>query len=310
MRRYADLLEALNAGYDQGDRWSFNPGRDGLTVVANGETDCSASCAAILRAGGYNIDTRDPIYTGNFKQKAVDAGLEAIFVRSMTSGTAIATTQPGDMLLGPGHVVFVYDRNKWWSAENDEYGRKTGGKTGDQTGMEARFRLPYKRSRGWEWILRPNLQANNAVESPNQGGEATTPTAPPEGREPRRISPLNTDPAYVRIVQEIVRVAQDGERGPKTVRGISNLQKSLGVAVDGEFGAQTAEAYLLSCPNLYKGRGGMPTGAVRLVQWIVSSRVDGSFGDLTEADVKGCQIWAQLEPDGNVGDETKRRMTV
>ena len=53
----------------------------------------------------------------------------------------------------------------------------------------------------------------------------------------------------------------------------------------------------------------MPSGAVKLLQWIVRSRVDGQFGGLTIADLKSAQVWAGLEPDGNAGDETKRRIT-
>ena len=39
------------------------------------------------------------------------------------------------------------------------------------------------------------------------------------------------------------------------------------------------------------------------------SRVDGSFGPLTETDVKSAQAWAGLTPDGNAGDTTKKKIT-
>ena len=37
---------------------------------------------------------------------------------------------------------------------------------------------------------------------------------------------------------------------------------------------------------------------------------DGQFGGLTTSDLKSAQVWAGLEPDGNAGPETKRRITI
>ena len=302
MQKYAEDLDKSGVGYDQGDRWSFNPARDGKSIIPYKDCDCSSSTAAIIRAGGYDLDTRDPIYTGNFYEKAKAAGFEAINVKGKTLSEIVGRLRQGDCLLGPGHIIFAATPNKWWSAENDEYRRSAGGNAGDQTGLEARFRSPYSRSRGWEWILRP----------PN----TVVPDVPPlvavpkiEGVKPRTI-PVNVpNTTFVRIIQEITGAAVDGQRGKKTIEAVKRLQKRLGVQATGNFGPVTAEKYLLSVPNLYAGRGGMPSGAVKLLQWIVRSRVDGQFGGLTTADLKSAQIWAGLEPDGNAGDETKRRIT-
>ena len=302
MQKYAEDLEKSGVGYDQGNRWSFNPARDGKSIVPYKECDCSSSTAAIIRAGGYDLDTRDPIYTGNFYEKAKAAGFEAINVKGKTLSEIVGRLRQGDCLLGPGHIVFASTPNKWWSAENDEYRRSAGGIPGDQTGLEARFRSPYSRSRGWEWILRP----------PN----TVVPDVPPlvavpkiEGVKPREIDWKSPSAEFVRIIQEISGAAVDGVRGRNAIAAVKRLQKRLGVSQDGYFGAGTAEVYLLSVSNLYAGRGGMPSGAVKLLQWIVRSRVDGQFGGLTTADLKSAQVWAGLEPDGNAGDETKRRIT-
>ena len=302
MQKYAEDLEKSGVGYDQGNRWSFNPARDGKNIVPYQECDCSSSTAAIIRAGGYNLDTRDPIYTGNFYEKAKAAGFEAINVKGKTLSEIVGRLRQGDSLLGPGHIVFASTPNKWWSAENDEYRRASGGKDGDQTGLEARFRAPYNRSRGWEWILRP----------PN----AAVPEVPPlvavpkiEGVKPREIDWRAPSKDFIKIIQEIVGASTDGVRGTRTIAAVKRLQSRLGIKADGGFGPGTAEAYLLSVSNLYAGRGGMPSGAVKLLQWIVRSRVDGQFGGLTTADLKSAQVWAGLEPDGNAGDETKRRIT-
>lgn len=148
------------------------------------------------------------------------------------------------------------------------------------------------------------------------GGKPVVPDVPPpvavpkiEGVKPRAIDWRSPSSTFVRIIQEISGASVDGVLGRRTIEAVKRLQRRLGIKVDGIFGPGTAEAYLLSVPNLYKGRGGMPSGAVKLLQWIVRSRVDGQFGDLTVADLKSAQVWAGLEPDGNAGPETKRRIT-
>ena len=313
MNAYADLLNASNVGYDQYERFSFNPARDGLSVIPNRECDCSSSCAAIAKAGGFNVDMRDPIYTGNFKNKLIEAGFAALDVRGWSQSKLYAAVSEGDFLLGPGHVVYVRKPNRWWSAENDERGRSTGGKAGDQTGMEARYRNPYMRSRGWEWILRPVIAADPLVAvTPPPSVDTVTP--PPSvdtvtPLEPRQIEWRNPSTDFVRIVQRIVGVDPTGYYGTVTKRRVSALQAKLGVGVDGLFGAGTAEAYLLSQPNMHAKSAGLHEPAVMLLQWIVRSKVDGDFGPLTEADLKQAQAWAGLTPDGNAGADTKRAIT-
>ena len=304
MNAYADLLNASNVGYDQYERFSFNPARDGLTVIPNRECDCSSSCAAIAKAGGFNVDMRDPIYTGNFKNKLIEAGFAALDVRGWSQSKLYAAVSEGDFLLGPGHVVYVRKPNRWWSAENDERGRSTGGKAGDQTGMEARYGTPYMRWRGWEWILRPVTAAAPLVAAtPPPSVDTVTPL------EPRQIEWRNPSTDFVRIVQRIVGVDPTGYYGTVTKRRVSALQAKLGVGVDGLFGAGAAEAYLLSQPNMHAKSAGLHEPAVMLLQWIVRSKVDGDFGPLTEADLKQAQAWAGLTPDGNAGADTKRAIT-
>lgn len=304
MNAYADLLNASNVGYDQYERFSFNPARDGLSVIPNRECDCSSSCAAIAKAGGFNVDMRDPIYTGNFKNKLVEAGFSALDVRGWSQSKLYAAVSEGDFLLGPGHVVYIRERNRWWSAENDERGRKSGGATGDQTGMEARYRNPYMRSRGWEWILRPVIVADPLVAvTPPPSPTTVTPL------KPRQVEWRNPSIDFVRIVQRIVGVEPTGYYGTVTKRRVSALQAKLGVEVDGLFGAGAAEAYLLSQPNMHAKSAGLHEPAVMLLQWIVRSKVDGVFGQLTEADLKQAQAWAGLTPDGNAGADTKRAIT-
>lgn len=128
---------------------------------------------------------------------------------------------------------------------------------------------------------------------------------------PRPIDYTNPDDALVRITQAIVSVKVDGDRGPKTRAATRAHQRKLGIAdPDTLFGPKHALAYLLSVPNLYRAKpdGDMPEPAVRLVQWIAATTIDGSFGDGLDGRVRRLQKWAGLYPDGNVGDDTKRRI--
>ena len=83
-------------------------------------------------------------------------------------------------------------------------------------------------------------------------------------------------------------------------------------APDTLFGPKHALAYLLSVPNLYRAKpdADMSDPAVRLVQWIAATTIDGSFGDGLDGRVRRLQKWAGLYPDGNVGDDTKRKITI
>ena len=129
---------------------------------------------------------------------------------------------------------------------------------------------------------------------------------------PRPIDWTNPDDALVRITQEIVGVKVDGERGPKTRAATKAHQKKLGIKnPDSLFGPTHAEAYLLSVPNLYRANPDeqMPAPAIKLLHWIAGLPVDDSFGPGLEEGVKRMQAWANLYPDGNAGDDTKRAIT-
>ena len=116
MQKYAEDLEKSGVGYDQGDRWSFNPARDGKSIIPYKVCDCSSSTAAIIRAGGYDLDTRDPIYTGNFYEKAKAAGFEAINVKGKTLSEIVSEYKITDIekivYFHPGnHSVLEYGLN-------------------------------------------------------------------------------------------------------------------------------------------------------------------------------------------------------
>ena len=161
----------------------------------------------------------------------------------------------------------------------------------------------------------PENVAKLAARLAGRSTEVPPPPAPPaiQPRTPRPIDWTNPDDALVRITQEIVGAKVDGIRGPKTKALTLAHQRKLGLAgADSLFGPKHAEAYLLSVPNLYRPKPDreMPAAAVKLVQWIGGTGADGSFGEGTERAVQGMQAWAGLYPDGNVGDDTKRKITI
>jgi len=145
----------------------------------------------------------------------------------------------------------------------------------------------------------------------------TVPTVPPlsqtfEPLAPRPIEWQNPDVALVRITQEIVGAEVDGVRGDRTRAATKAHQRKLGIRnADSLFGPGHAEAYLLSVPNLYRAKpdSEMPAPAIKLLHYIAGLPVDDSFGPGLENAVKRMQVWANLFPDGNVGDASKRAFT-
>ena len=148
LQKIADQLNSSNIGYDQGQRWSFLD-RKRRAINKGGECDCSSSCGAIAWLAGYPVDLTGTFWTGNFAAKLKAAGFDVIRFQKLDQVKA------GDFLVGPGHVIFARTKGKWWSAENDERGKSSGGKAGNQTGRETRYRAPYQRSKGWAYIVRP-----------------------------------------------------------------------------------------------------------------------------------------------------------
>ena len=267
MSSIADQLEASGPGYDQGERWDWLD-KANRSIIPNREVDCSSGCGGIAWLAGYPVDIADPFYTGNFRQKMVAAGFEAIPVKGASLGQILGKLREGDFLLGPGHVIYARTPDRWWSAEGDERGRSRGGKAGDQTGREVRFRAPYARSKGWEWIIRPPAQGGIAeplasvTEAPaasgglavdGQWGKATTTALQRVLKEKYGAwgigSPLNVDGEMgrhaIRALQRVLNqqgrygLAEDGIAGPRTRVALQNY---LGVRQDGQWGPDTTRA--------------------------------------------------------------------
>ena len=183
----------VNLGYDQGQRWTFFDRR--TKAVFNGkECDCSSLSGAIAVLGGYRVNLSDPFYTGTFAERMVSAGFKRISVSGMGATTLYKTVMPGDFLLGPGHVLFVHTTTQWLSAEADESGKSSGGRGGDQSGREVRFRPPYMRSKGWTYILRSVPTTPGHGSGGSSGGGGTNP--PPSTTTTTVTTTVKPDPKF------------------------------------------------------------------------------------------------------------------
>jgi len=148
-------------GYSQGARTSVyaRNGKLGVAgLAAKGDTDCSFSTGLVYVLGGLVDEDvlRGTFYTGNMASKLKASGMFTVTsVRGWSLAKLRKTLREGDSLVGPGHVVYCVEPGKVLSFENDERGKSTGGKLGDQTGREGRIRSLYSRSRGWAYLIRP-----------------------------------------------------------------------------------------------------------------------------------------------------------
>lgn len=122
-------------GYDQTGRWGP-------------DYDCSSLVITAYKQAGVGLVCT---YTGNMKADMLSRGF-----RDVTKKVNLKTGQGlerGDVLLHErSHTAMALGNGKLVHAAGNEYGRATGGRTGDQTGKEicvtGYFNFP------WEWVLR------------------------------------------------------------------------------------------------------------------------------------------------------------
>lgn len=138
MRRACD---DWSLGYDQSNRWD---------VKDWGETDCSALVITALRKNGFGVG--EATYTGNMSYWLTRNGWKRI-------SPDISKCKPGDILLNDYYHTCMVISGYGWNARIaqasiDENGRISGGRAGDQTGLETNTRGVYTYSKGWDCILR------------------------------------------------------------------------------------------------------------------------------------------------------------
>lgn len=191
-------------GYDQANRWGP-------------DYDCSSAVIQAWQNAGVPVKSKGATYTGNMYSVFKACGFEDVTASvDMSTGAGL---QRGDVLLNHVHHTAMYCGNgKLVQASINEFGKTTGGQTGDQTSREFYIRSYYNYP--WNAVLRYN------------GSSETLPESPPA------ISQLN---------RNITVSLPELKNGDEDV-AVAMLQAALKYKgydpkwVDGEFGAQTGAA--------------------------------------------------------------------
>lgn len=261
------LCESGDVGYDQSQRWSFDPEKGG------GESDCSSLVIGVLKWAGFDVG--DATYTGNMKANLTAHGWTAIY-------PDLSEARPGDILLNENNHVCMVVSGYGYSAQVaqasiDEHGRATGGQAGDQTGNETNIRSIYTYGHGgWDCILRytgtddptetVTVQPDDAESLDVDGywGSATT-------------SALQRH--YGTVIDGVVSDQYAPNRQPGLTTGwdwqnfthggsplIRAMQKDLGATVDGYFGRETARALQKRCGTVVDGEIWAESPAIKEMQ--------------------------------------------
>lgn len=128
-------------GYDQEDRWG-----------EYGDYDCSSAIITAVEQAGIPVKSKGrATYTGNMKRAFLQCGYEDVTAEvNLKNGAGCLR---GDVLLNErNHTAMYCGNGVVVDASINEYGRVTGGSTGDQTGREF-WKHPYY-NYPWDCVLR------------------------------------------------------------------------------------------------------------------------------------------------------------
>lgn len=139
MAGIADWCETVcrewSVGYDQYNRWAIYDG---------GETDCTALASWCCWQAGYIPKPPTDTYSGNIVGRLMNHGFYPV---------PLSSRQRNDVLVAVGHHAAIYLGDGFLGqASIDENGNISGGRPGDQTGMETNIRPYY--SYPWTVCLR------------------------------------------------------------------------------------------------------------------------------------------------------------
>lgn len=125
-------------GYDQSSRWGL-------------DYDCSSLVISAFEQAGIKLKSGGATYTGNMYDVAIKKGFKNVITSvNRANGAGI---KRGDILLNTQHHAALATGNgQIVQASANEFGRATGGKTGDQTGNEILTKGYYNFP--WDYVLR------------------------------------------------------------------------------------------------------------------------------------------------------------
>lgn len=147
-------------GYDQASRWGP-------------DYDCSSFLISVWEAVGVPVKQAGASYSGTMRAAFKRCGFGEIPIS--------AGLRPGDILLNERqHTAMYIGNGQIVHAGGNEYGKATGGRTGDQTGREICVTSYFVPAYGWDCALRyegsEQAPAPTGPEKPAEG--ATAPQTP------------------------------------------------------------------------------------------------------------------------------------
>ena len=286
-------MEAMAAddshGYDQGSRWGP-------------DYDCSSLVISAWKKAGVPLTCT---YTGNMKADMLSHGFKDVTKEvNLATGSGL---KKADVLLHETHHTAMYiGGGKLVHAAGNEYGKATGGRTGDQTGREicvtGYFNFP------WQCVLR---YEGKGAESGPTGASA------PTGADTYVVRAGDSFWAIAeRELGDGSRYAELAEYNGLTVNAVIHPGQVLKLpgksgaesgptGASPPTGAQETESVSVALPVLRKGAAG---AAVRALQTLLlnagidvgSCGVDGEYGENTWVAVCDLQRRMNVPADGEV----------
>lgn len=199
-------------GYDQGSRWGP-------------DYDCSSFLITVWQDAGIPVKIAGASYTGDMLSAFKKCGFKD--VKNSVNIKTGSGLKKGDVLLGKGHVVMYVGNGQIVHASINEFGKITGGKTGDQTGKEICVRSYYNKP--WLYVLRYSEGiALGGLFAPNNDGILRRGDA---GAEVKEMQENLISAGY-----DCGKSGADGVFGKDTEKALKKMQTDCSIESDGEYG--------------------------------------------------------------------------